>query len=90
MRLRTRGIQHIRRADQMAAAAKPICAAPGVMGCFIALRLSELKCRQSGIMDDCCSGTNAPCKPLARHRLQPIDQAGLDQQPIETPSFRAA
>jgi hypothetical protein len=77
MRLRGRGIHRIPRADQMAAAAKPICAAPVAMGCFIALQLSDLKWLQSDIMDAYCSG-NAACKPHARRRLQPLNQTGVD------------
>jgi hypothetical protein len=43
MRLRILGIQRIRRADQTAAAAKPICAAPGAMACSIASRLNSFE-----------------------------------------------
>ena len=42
MRLHTRGIHRIRRADQTAVAAKPICAALVAMVCSIALQLSDL------------------------------------------------
>jgi hypothetical protein len=42
MRLRGRGIHRIRRADQMGAAVKQICAALAAMASFIALPLNNV------------------------------------------------
>ncbi len=52
MRLRGRGIRRIPRADQTAAAAKAIYAAPVATGYSIVLQHSEPKRLQDYIMDD--------------------------------------